>query len=165
MQEELKALQKQLGITFVFVTHDQGEALSMADRVAVFNDGRIVQVGTPEEIYERPQIALRRRFRRLLECAAAGLRRRSWRSGEWASLRPEKIASSRRARRSAEAQSHADGEIELISYQGAVTRFSVAAGDMRITAAVPATEASFEPGRQGAADLAQIGHGTMEDGA
>ncbi len=47
MQEELKGLQRALGITFVFVTHDQGEALSMADRVAVFNDGRIVQQGTP----------------------------------------------------------------------------------------------------------------------
>ncbi|WP_343081732.1 ABC transporter ATP-binding protein [Ostreiculturibacter nitratireducens] len=54
MQEELKDLQRKVGITFVFVTHDQGEALSMADRVAVFNDGRIEQVGTPEEIYNRP---------------------------------------------------------------------------------------------------------------
>ncbi|WP_287092758.1 ABC transporter ATP-binding protein, partial [Mesorhizobium sp.] len=51
MQEELKSLQKALGITFVFVTHDQGEALSMADRVAVFNDGKIMQIGTPEDIY------------------------------------------------------------------------------------------------------------------
>ncbi len=56
MQEELKTLQKALGITFVFVTHDQGEALSMADRVAVFNDGKIVsRLGTPEDIYKRPQ--------------------------------------------------------------------------------------------------------------
>ena len=55
MQEELKALQKTLGITFVFVTHDQGEALSMADRVAIFNDGKIVQVGSPADIYERPR--------------------------------------------------------------------------------------------------------------
>ena len=47
MQVELKALQQQLGITFVFVTHDQGEALSMADRVAIFNEGKLVQVGTP----------------------------------------------------------------------------------------------------------------------
>lgn len=54
MQEELRRLHKQLGLTFVFVTHDQGEALSMADRVAVFNRGRIVQVGTPEDIYQRP---------------------------------------------------------------------------------------------------------------
>ncbi|TJV28290.1 MAG: ABC transporter ATP-binding protein, partial [Mesorhizobium sp.] len=50
MQEELKSLQKALGITFIFVTHDQGEALSMADRVAVFNDGKIMQIGTPEDI-------------------------------------------------------------------------------------------------------------------
>ena len=55
MQEELKALQKQLGITFVLVTHDQGEALSMADRVAVFNDGKIVQVGAPADVYQRPR--------------------------------------------------------------------------------------------------------------
>ncbi|MDA4633071.1 ATP-binding cassette domain-containing protein, partial [Escherichia coli] len=55
MQEELKTLQKSLGITFVFVTHDQGEALSMADRIAVFNEGRIQQLGTPEVVYKRPK--------------------------------------------------------------------------------------------------------------
>ena len=55
MQLELKGLQRALGLSFVFVTHDQGEALSMADRVAVFNEGRIVQVGPPEEVYERPR--------------------------------------------------------------------------------------------------------------
>ena len=54
MQTELKAIQHQVGITFVFVTHDQGEALSMSDRVAVFNLGRIEQIGTPREIYESP---------------------------------------------------------------------------------------------------------------
>jgi putative spermidine/putrescine transport system ATP-binding protein len=54
MQGELKALQRRLGITFVLVTHDQGEALSMADRVAVFSEGRIRQVGTPEDVYRRP---------------------------------------------------------------------------------------------------------------
>jgi putative spermidine/putrescine transport system ATP-binding protein len=54
MQGELKGLHRTLGLTFVFVTHDQGEALSMADRVAVFNEGRIVQVGSPEDVYERP---------------------------------------------------------------------------------------------------------------
>lgn len=54
MQVELKAIQQRLGITFVYVTHDQGEALSMSDRVAVFNAGKIEQVGTPREIYEKP---------------------------------------------------------------------------------------------------------------
>jgi putative spermidine/putrescine transport system ATP-binding protein len=55
MQVELKSLQRQLGITFVYVTHDQGEALSMSDRVAVFNHGRIEQVDTPRELYMRPR--------------------------------------------------------------------------------------------------------------
>ncbi len=54
MQEELKLLQRRLGLTFVFVTHDQSEALSMADRVAVFNEGRVMQVDTPESIYKYP---------------------------------------------------------------------------------------------------------------
>ncbi|MGD1992983.1 MAG: ABC transporter ATP-binding protein [Anaerolineae bacterium] len=54
MQLELKALQDRVGITFVYVTHDQEEALTMSDRIAVINKGRLLQIGTPEEIYERP---------------------------------------------------------------------------------------------------------------
>ncbi|MBU6213652.1 MAG: ATP-binding cassette domain-containing protein [Actinomycetales bacterium] len=54
MQLELKSIQRQLGITFVFVTHDQEEALTMSDRIVVFNAGGIVQAGTPQAIYERP---------------------------------------------------------------------------------------------------------------
>jgi putative spermidine/putrescine transport system ATP-binding protein len=54
MQVELKAIQREVGITFVFVTHDQEEALTLSDRIAVFNGGRIEQVGTPAEVYERP---------------------------------------------------------------------------------------------------------------
>ena len=57
MQTELKSLQQRLGITFVFVTHDQGEALSMANRVAVFNAGRIEQLDTPRALYTRPKTA------------------------------------------------------------------------------------------------------------
>ena len=62
MQGELKALQRQLGITFIYVTHDQGEALSMSDRVAVFNEGRIEQVAAPRDLYLRPQTAFVARF-------------------------------------------------------------------------------------------------------
>ena len=54
MQIELKQLQRDIGITFIFVTHDQEEALTMSDRIAVFNEGKIVQLGTPREIYENP---------------------------------------------------------------------------------------------------------------
>ena len=57
MQIELKAIQKDVGITFVFVTHDQDEALTLSDRLAVFNDGRIDQVGSPAEVYENPATA------------------------------------------------------------------------------------------------------------
>jgi ABC-type Fe3+/spermidine/putrescine transport system ATPase subunit len=54
MQEELRRLQKSLGSTFIFVTHDQGEAITMSDRIAVMNQGRVVQVGKPAEVYETP---------------------------------------------------------------------------------------------------------------
>jgi ABC-type Fe3+/spermidine/putrescine transport system ATPase subunit len=54
LREELRRLQRELAMTFVFVTHDQEEALAMSDRIAVMNQGRVEQVGTPEEIYERP---------------------------------------------------------------------------------------------------------------
>lgn len=54
MQIELKELQRDIGITFIFVTHDQEEALTMSDRIAVFNNGKIVQLGTPREIYDHP---------------------------------------------------------------------------------------------------------------
>ena len=54
MQIELKAIQQQVGITFIYVTHDQEEALTMSDRLAVFNQGRIEQIGAPAEVYERP---------------------------------------------------------------------------------------------------------------
>ncbi len=57
MQVELKSIQRDVGITFVFVTHDQGEALSMSNRIAVFNNGRVEQVGTPRDIYDHPATA------------------------------------------------------------------------------------------------------------
>ena len=54
MQGELKQIQDEVGITFLYVTHDQEEALTMSNRIAVFNDGRIEQVGTPADLYEKP---------------------------------------------------------------------------------------------------------------
>ena len=69
MQVELKAIQRDVGITFLFVTHDQEEALTMSDRIAVFNQGRIEQVGTASEVYEQPGVGVRRRLRRHVEPA------------------------------------------------------------------------------------------------
>ena len=71
MQVELKQIQDDVGITFLYVTHDQEEALTMSDRIAVFNDGRIEQVGTPAEVYEEPANRVRLRVRRRLERARA----------------------------------------------------------------------------------------------
>jgi putative spermidine/putrescine transport system ATP-binding protein len=62
MQIELKELQRDLGITFVFVTHDQDEALTLSDRIAIFNQGKIEQIGTPHELYEKPATEFVARF-------------------------------------------------------------------------------------------------------
>jgi putative spermidine/putrescine transport system ATP-binding protein len=91
MQLELKGLQREVGITFVFVTHDQEEALTMSDRIAVFNDGRVEQVATPADLYERPATAFVAGFvgtSNLLSGADA--ERVLGRSGT-ASVRPEKV--------------------------------------------------------------------------
>ena len=68
MQVELRSLQRRLGMTFVFVTHDQSEALAMSDRLAVINQGRIVQVGTPSEVYEQPDNAFVATFLGSMNC-------------------------------------------------------------------------------------------------
>jgi len=165
MQEELKALQKQLGITFVFVTHDQGEALSMADRVAVFNDGKIVQVGAPADVYERPRSRFVADFVGSSNVLSPEFASGHGGTAKWTSLRPEKVCVFPLGAHVGEGQSHADGEIKLISYQGAVTRFSVASGDLRITAEVPATETSFKPGDKVRLIWPKSAMVTMEDGA
>ena len=72
MQVELKRIQQEVGITFVYVTHDQEEALTMSDRMAVFNAGRIEQLGAPADVYEQPGQRVRGRLRRRLEPARAG---------------------------------------------------------------------------------------------
>jgi len=139
MQVELKSLQRSLGITFVFVTHDQGEALSMADRVAVFNAGRIVQVGRPEEVYERPATRFVADFvggSNVIEPQAA--ERLGLAAGTW-SLRPEKIALT------AEGPGLL-GRIETLQYQGAQRRYQVAAGPDLLGVVTSAAEAAFPVG-------------------
>ena len=92
MQIELKAIQQQVGITFIYVTHDQQEALTMSDRLAVFNDGRIEQVGAPADVYERPATRFVAGFvgtSNLLD-AARSPRRSLGRRGTF-TVRPEKI--------------------------------------------------------------------------
>jgi putative spermidine/putrescine transport system ATP-binding protein len=141
MQEELKALQKALGITFVFVTHDQGEALSMADRVAVFNEGKIMQVGSPEDIYQRPATRFVADFVGSSNVLPPDFVK-SW-SGQhrWGSLRPESIRIAR--------TSTGDGvPARLIStnYLGATTKLLLDADGLSLHALVPAGTALPEAG-------------------
>ena len=91
MQVELKLLQQRLGITFVFVTHDQEEALSMSDRIAVFNAGRIEQIGSPAAMYEKPATAFVAGFVGTSNMLAGELAQRLTGGDGKFALRPEKI--------------------------------------------------------------------------
>ncbi len=147
MQEELKALQDDLGITFVFVTHDQGEALSMADRVAIFNDGKIVQVGSPTEVYEKPQSRFVADFVGSSNLLAPAIAAGHGGTAKWTSLRPEKVGVFKVDTEVKPSQAHFDGEIKMVGYQGAVTRFGVEAEGVRLSAEVPAEAgAGFDQG-------------------
>ncbi|MBH0239883.1 ABC transporter ATP-binding protein [Methylobrevis albus] len=144
MQEELKTLQKTLGLTFVFVTHDQGEALSMADRVAVFHDGKVRQVGTPEEIYRRPRSRFVADFvgsSNILSpalCAALGL------GAGTASLRPEQISLGP----ATGDRIGLTGRAVSASFLGPVNRLTADCGGERIVAALPAGVALPAPGAE-----------------
>ncbi|HST84541.1 MAG TPA: ABC transporter ATP-binding protein [Kineosporiaceae bacterium] len=125
MQVELKAIQAQVGITFVFVTHDQAEALTMSDRVAVFNGGRVEQVDTPSAIYERPATSFVAGFvgtSNLLPSEIAG-----GIVGQKAtfSVRPEKIRLVAADHEADVEEVVADGVVEEISYAGSTSRVSV----------------------------------------
>jgi putative spermidine/putrescine transport system ATP-binding protein len=125
MQVELKALQRQVGITFVYVTHDQGEALSMSDRLGVFNQGRIEQIGPPAQIYEHPATAFVAGFVGVSNVFEGELARRL--SGERAAfaIRPEKIRLVSADEPSREGWATASGIIESVIYLGAATRYGV----------------------------------------
>ena len=125
LQIELKSLQESLGITFIYVTHDQEEALTMSDRIAVFDAGRIAQVGTPVEIYEHPKTPFVAGFVGVSNLLAAGAAATILgREGTW-SVRPEKI---RVMLGSPAAEAHeraAAGVIHEVVYVGMATRFIV----------------------------------------
>ncbi len=105
MQVELKALQRDVGITFVFVTHDQGEALSMSNRLAVFNNGRLEQVGTPRQVYEAPQTTFVATFVGTSNVLSAEQSRRLLGVAAAHSLRPERVR--------LDGPAEADGEVSV----------------------------------------------------
>lgn len=132
MQEELKTLQRTLGITFIFVTHDQGEALSMADRIAILNEGRLVQVGTPQAIYQRPVSRFVADFVGSSNVVPADFAGAAGYPGKWASLRPEAVKLVASGGRQAVVISR--------SYLGGVTRLALQLGDIRLNALVSSTD-------------------------
>ena len=91
MQVELKTIQREVGITFIYVTHDQDEALSMSDRIAIFHRGRIEQIGTPADVYERPATAFVAGLRRHLEHPGRCRRQAVLGDPGPFTIRPEKI--------------------------------------------------------------------------
>jgi putative spermidine/putrescine transport system ATP-binding protein len=119
MQVELKSIQQEVGITFVYVTHDQEEALTMSDRIAVFNEGRLEQVGTPTEIYETPGNAFVASF--------VGVSNLIERGGKRFTIRPEKVLIlNGRAPSGLHVES---GVIRDVAYAGMITRFLVELDD------------------------------------
>jgi putative spermidine/putrescine transport system ATP-binding protein len=125
MQIELKAIQQEVGITFIYVTHDQQEALTMSDRIAVFNDGRIEQVGSPADVYERPASRFVAGFvgtSNLLRGEAA--RAIVGRVGTF-TVRPEKIRLAEPDAPVAGDEISAAGTIRQVVYLGPDTRYHV----------------------------------------
>jgi len=146
MQEELKALQKQLGITFVFVTHDQGEALSMANRVAIFNEGKIVQAGSPADVYERPRSRFVADFVGSSNVLPPEFAAAHGGTHAWTSLRPEKIRLVNPAEPLPAGQFGVSGRATSVQYQGAITRVAVEVNGTRIAAALPAGMTAIQEG-------------------
>lgn len=124
MQIELKELQRELGITFIFVTHDQEEALTLSDRIAVFNEGRIVQLGTPAEIYDRPVSPFVAGFVGSSNILDDRMSRGLLGRGGIHSVRPEKVSLTRRGQGLATDRS-ADGTLAGVVYLGNATRLLV----------------------------------------
>ena len=124
MQIELKSLQKKLGITFVYVTHDQGEALSMADRVAVFNKGRIEQLAAPRELYLRPATAFVARFVGSANVADAALAERLGIAAPFA-IRAENISVLGASVAGWGDDVFAAGAVVAVQFHGAASRWQV----------------------------------------
>lgn len=131
MQSELKQLQRRLGITFLFITHDQHEALSMSDRIGVFNHGKIEQIGNPSEIYNAPTTKFVAQFigaANVLE----GEHAQKLTGANAAMLRPERLSFS------APGAGRVQGEVEEIQYFGSFSRVRIGIDDMFLTADIPA---------------------------
>jgi putative spermidine/putrescine transport system ATP-binding protein len=130
MQVELKSIQRSVGITFIFVTHDQEEALTMSDRIAVFNEGEIEQIGTPAEMYEHPATPFVAGFVGVSNLISGALAEQITGSGERFSIRPEKIHLTAPSTQPDPDMFFVDGRVRDVIYLGLYTRYLVEVGDV-----------------------------------
>lgn len=125
MQIELKEIQKQVGITFIFVTHDQEEALTMSDRIAVFNAGKIEQIGSPAAIYEHPATAFVAGFVGTSNLVRTDLAQKLTGAAQTFSIRPEKIRMVDPGATVPNGWASVFGTVREVVYLGMFTRFIV----------------------------------------
>ena len=126
MQIELKAIQQQVGITFIYVTHDQEEALTMSDRLAVFNHGKIEQIGTPAEVYERPTTTFVAGFVGTSNLLSGESARAVIGAEGIFTVRPEKIRLATTSVEPSADEQSALGRVREVVYLGSDTRYIVA---------------------------------------
>jgi len=125
MQIELKAIQQRVGLTFIYVTHDQEEALTMSDRIAVFNAGRIEQVGSPAEVYERPATSFVAGFVGVSNTLSGEVAREIVGSDATFTIRPEKIRMLAVDQQPGPGTCTVTGHVRAVIYLGASTRYAV----------------------------------------
>lgn len=143
MQMELKTLHKKLGITFIYVTHDQGEALAMSDRVAVFNRGKIEQVDTPQNLYTQPKTSFVADFVGTANVISGELAQRISGDSQPFSIRPEHITLEA-------GEMKVEGVVADIQYHGATSKIEVDVGGQTLAMVISNTE-------QAGAQLPEIG--------
>ncbi|MEA2451485.1 MAG: putative spermidine/putrescine transport system ATP-binding protein [Actinomycetota bacterium] len=125
MQVELKSIQQAVGLTFIYVTHDQEEALTMSDRIAVMNEGRIEQVGTPAEVYEQPVTAFVAGFVGVSNVLSGDAARAVTGDPTPVTIRPEKIKLAAESDQVPAGMYSARGTVAEVIYIGAHTRYLV----------------------------------------
>lgn len=142
MQIELKQLQRDLGITFIFVTHDQDEALTLSDRIAIFNKGKIEQIGTPVELYEKPATEFVARFVGTANVFESNVANELFGIDKKVMIRPEQIELGAKG---------LDGRVQEIIYLGSTIRFIIEVSGHQIVAEVSASDDKAKAYRRDAA--------------
>src|SRR6185436_3974283 len=152
MQVELKGLQRRLGITFIYVTHDQGEALSMSDRVAVFNGGRVEQVDRPRDLYMRPRTTFVAGFVGTANVLTGELARRITGSDRPVAIRPERVTFGAPS----PGQLSIAGSVIDVQFHGPTSRFEIEAGGARLAVTIANRDGDRDGARPEPGDAVQL---------